>query len=114
MTIDDITVMVRSGILRLILCKQEEDHFVLDVSIDPALFTPELCQAFQQHQIEIFKMINRSDIQICIAPDEHRASYLFKIDSLGKVRMCPICATMREEEVRNLTPPSQSYTASSS
>lgn len=105
MTIEDIIAMVRAGKLRLAVRKIEEDEYNLESFCAPDQVTPEMLDALRQHMSHIFFMVKRSDIQICIAPDEHRASYLFKIDSHGKVRMCPLCEAIREEEVRNLPPP---------
>lgn len=109
MTIEDITALLRTGDLRLAVRSadvQRDGNYGLTMSGEPSLFTPEFLQAIDACQKVLLVRLIRSDVRICLAPDEHRAEYLFHADPFGvsKVFTCPLCATLREEQAKTLPP----------
>lgn len=107
MTQDDILALIRSGALRMVIRNavfQGKNQPGITLSGDPVVFTSEFSQAFGQYQFEFFKMLKRSDVRVCIAPEEHSVLYCFRVDTYGKVRMCPLCESRREEEAHSLPP----------
>jgi hypothetical protein len=61
--------------------------------------TGEIIECFKSHALEVFMLLDRGDVQVCMSPEEHRQSYR-KIEEFGEdYYRCDACTSFRDEQI---------------
>jgi hypothetical protein len=107
MTLDELLAMVRSGEIQLVILRPVDldnpgsGPVRLKLHCRDASKAVEVIAALSEYQTEIYWLIANNDVQVCMAPDDHRSSYRYteNMENMEKAFTCDACAAIRAVEV---------------